>query len=354
MDFQQSQLLLQQIQADLERSRHNTRQIQEDLHCLKSSQETTSDKKDTASKLANHNLNDKIGSYWSSVAKQSEDLRVRWWQSPHIIRHINKKIAGSPLDGFSAGIAQRAKEIAGDRFPFSRGVSIGCGSGQKEMALIRQGLVSSFDLYELSEVRIEQGRELASKLGVEDKVTFYLGDAFEIVKNKECFDFVHWNNSLHHMFDVEASIKWSYDVLRKGGMFYMDDYVGPTRFQWSDKMLEIVSKVRSVLPENYLVNPKNPNSLLPKHINRPRVEELIQIDPSEAADSERILDCVNKYFPNAEITLTGGVIYHLTLSDILHNFDESKDRYLLDILMIVDDLCAELGESTYATAIAVK
>jgi SAM-dependent methyltransferase len=200
---------------------------------------------------------------------------VRWWQSPHIIRHINKKIAGLTIGGIFSGLTQRAKEMAGHCCPFSRGVSVGCGNGQKEITLIRQGLVSSFELYELSEVRVEQGRKLARKLGVEDRVNFYIGDAFEIVKDIESFDFVHWNNSLHHMLDVEASIKWSYNVLSKEDV-YMDDYVGPSRFQWSDKMLEMVSKVRGVLPENYLVNPRSPISYCHNKLIALKVEDLMQ------------------------------------------------------------------------------
>ncbi len=299
----------------------------------------------------------KVASHWSGVTKksqQAQNLRLRWWQSPTIIKHINQKITGLPLDGFSQGITQRAKEMAGTRFPFSRGISVGCGNGQKEITLVCQGLVSSFQLYEVSKVRIDQGRRIATKFGVENKVTFIEGDALEIIREKECFDFIHWNNSLHHMLDVEAAIKWSYEVLEKDGMFYMDDYVGPNRMQWSDKMLEVASKVRSILPEKYLANPKNPSQLLQKTLTRNSVERMIQIDPSEAADSERIIDSIKKYFPQAEITFTGGVVYHLALSDILHNFDESKDKHLLDFLMLIDDLCSELGENHYATALAIK
>lgn len=299
----------------------------------------------------------KVASHWSSVTKKSQqtkNLRLRWWQSPHIIRHINKKVTGSPLDGFSQGITQRAKELAGDRYPFSRGISVGCGNGQKEINLVRQGLVSSFKLYEVSEVRIDQGKRLAAKFGVEKNVTFVRGDAFNIVTEKESFDFVHWNNSLHHMLDVEAAIKWSHQVLQKGGMFYMDDYVGPNRMQWSDKMLEVASQIRSILPEKYLANPKNPTQLLPKTIVRNSIERMIEIDPSEAADSEKIIESIKEIFPQAEITLTGGVVYQLALSDILHNFDDSQDKYLLDFLMLIDDLCTQLGETNYATALAIK
>ena len=81
---------------------------------------------------------------------------------------------------------------------------------------------------------------------------------------------------------------------------------------------------------------------------------MILNDPSEAADSERIIQSVKKYFPNAEITLTGGVIYHHALNDILQNFDEEKDKWVLNLFMIIDDLCTDLGETHYATALAIK
>ncbi|NEN92034.1 MAG: hypothetical protein F6K48_25255 [Okeania sp. SIO3H1] len=96
----------------------------------------------------------KIASYWSGVVKKNQKslyLRLRWWQNPYIVRHINKKIIGLPLDGLSQGITQRAKEMAGDRYPFSCGVSVGCGNGQKEITLVCQGLVCSFQLYEILE-----------------------------------------------------------------------------------------------------------------------------------------------------------------------------------------------------------
>ncbi len=298
-----------------------------------------------------------IASHWSQVTTQSQqspNLRLRWWQSPHIIKRINQKVAGLPLDGFSQGITHRAKEIGGSRCPFTRGISVGCGNGQKEMTLVREGLVSSFQLYELSEVRIEQGKRLAKRFEVEDKVKFILADAFEEVQQTECFDFVHWNNSLHHMLDVESAIAWSYRILKPGGMFYMDDYVGPNRMQWSDKMLQIASEARSILPEKYLKNPRNPSQLVPTTLQKPNVERLIQSDPSEAADSERIIECVLKHFPDSEITLTGGVVYHLALSDILHNFDESQDQHLLDLLMMIDDLSTEIGETHYGVALALK
>ena len=45
---------------------------------------------------------------------------------------------------------------------------------------------------------------------------------------------------------------------------------------------------------------------------------------------------------------------HLALNDIIHNFDEIQDKPLLDLLMMIDKLCIDLGETHYAIALAFK
>lgn len=159
------------------------------------------------------------------------------------------------------------------------------------------------------------------------------------------------------MFDVDKAVEWSKRILKKGGLFYLDDFVGPTRFQWSDRALAIASRIRSVFSSTkYLTNPLKPNTYLPTRLYRPDADQLIAQDPSEAADSQRILGVIRKYFPNAEIRATGGIVYSLVLSDMINNFDENtqEDKLLLELLMVMDELCIGLCETQYATAIAIK
>jgi SAM-dependent methyltransferase len=298
-----------------------------------------------------------VGLHWSKSRRHTDSaghvLKTRWWQHPPIIRHINEKVCGKPIDGFSAGLTMRARSLLDRRLPLSRGISVGCGNGTKEMKLLREGLVQVFDLYELADTRIATGRELAEKQRLSQSAHFIQGDAFRLANEPGQYDLVHWNNSLHHMLDVEAAVQWSWDVLKPGGLFYMDDFVAPDRFQWSPKMLLVATAVRQSLPDRFLINPYKPNTMLGRVLKRPDPAKLRQSDPSEAADSSRILSCVKRRFPSAEITLTGGVIYHLSLSDVLANFTED-DRPLLDRLLVVDDLCTAAGETHYATALALK
>jgi len=300
-------------------------------------------------------INKQISLHWSSKAGETGPKRIRWWESPLIRRHYNRTVSGFEDEGLPA-VAQR---IANGRV-FNEGVSVGCGTGWKEMELIQRGLVKYFHLFELSDVRIKQGLELARRLNMEDRVVFRSDDCFKSF-NDNSVDFVHWNNSLHHMMDVDRAVHWSHAILREDGMFYLDDFVGPSLFQWSDKSLSLANRIRSVLPDRYLVSPYHPGEkgvLLSRTLTRPNPDKLRKRDPSEAVQSDLIIGCVKKYFPGVKITFTGGVVYSLGLEDVIHNVDEENeyDRVILNLLMMMDELCTGNRdyESLYATAIAIK
>jgi SAM-dependent methyltransferase len=289
----------------------------------------------------------KAEKHWSS--KKPTSFKLRWWQSPTIIRHINTLVCGESIDGFSHGLIKKLKSNSSITLPLKKGVAVGCGTGEKEIDLIKQGVVESFDLYEISQNRINKGNDLLKKHGLQDKVSFFQEDPFKIDKR---YDLIHWNNSLHHMFDVYDAVKWSRDRLFAGGLFYMDDFVGANRFQWPDEQLAIASAVRHVYQGTpFIINP-NSGQPLNTTIKRPDLQRMIETDPTEAADSERILGAVLHHFPNAEIINTGGLIYHLALSDMLHNFTEGSTE--LNILLQLDELCIKLGHSHYAVALAIK
>ena len=119
----------------------------------------------------------------------------------------------------------------------------------------------------------------------------------------EQYDFVHWNNSLHHMFDVDKAVEWSKNILRSGGLFYMDDFIGSSRFQWPDEQLAFATRVRQVFKNTkYLTNPRIDLLSLKTKISRPSEKKLIKQDPSEAADSERIVDAIYKHFPDVSFS----------------------------------------------------
>jgi SAM-dependent methyltransferase len=220
-------------------------------------------------------------------------------------------------------------------------VSVGCAAAYKEANLVLSGVVEEFFLYEISTERVKQGQEFARSRGISHKMHFISEDAFEVCRDK--FDLVYWNNALHHMMAVPAAISWSRSRLSPGGVFAMDDYVGASRFQWSDYSLDVATRFRQGLAIEH-------RGSASAKVDRPTVQAMMALDPSEAADSARTIAALNVIFPEAQIIPTGGAIYHPGLNDILANIDEGSE--LLMSALLLDDVLARQGETHYAVAIA--
>lgn len=290
--------------------------------------------------------------HWNRFDAKEKPTRIRWWESPRIVRHVNRQICGQPLEELGAGIVA----LTSQRFPartFSQAISVGCGTGFKEMMFVQAGLVDHFHLFELAANRIEKGEALASSLGISGRVTFHNQDGLTC-QGLSDFDMVYWNNALHHMLDVDGAVAWSRDILCDGGLFVMDDFVGPSRMQWSARTLDLATRVRRALPDRLLRDPQRRDRHLPSKVTRPSRLIIYLSDPTECADSGRILTSVARWFPDAEIIPTGGVVYNLALMDAIHNVGEVEDAALIDRLLRMDDRCTALGEFHHAVAIAAR
>lgn len=297
------------------------------------------------------NLQNKIDQFWSEHYKSMEkNVRNSWWESPKIIRHINKTICGEPLDGWNAGPMKLIKQILPEDYTLRRGLSIGCGLGNKELILLENDIVQEFLCFDLSAEGIARARKNAENRGLSDRITFINEDFFKSKYANETYDMVYWDNSLHHMMDATAAVQKSYDVLSEGGMFLCNDFVGKNRFQWSDMEIIIANGIRSMLSEE-LFQLDNGRKLF-RFIVRPDVERMIETDPSEAADSEAIIPAIKNIFEEPLIIPTGGIVYHLAIQYILNNIPE--DSELLTYLLYLDDEVIKMGMTCYAFVIGVK
>jgi SAM-dependent methyltransferase len=294
----------------------------------------------------------KAGKYWEQQLNLKMPERTRWWQDKTTLRHINKIVDGGAADGMHAGFHNRILQFFISK-PAENAISVGCGAGTKEWELLRIGAVQHFDLYDISEGNIVHGMKHAAINGFADRVTYHCADVFKagIMDN---YDLVYWNNSLHHMPDVYEALRFSRDRLRHGGLLAIDDYVGPTRFQWTEENLRWASRVRENLPDRLLQNPWAPGRLVSRELFRETPETIIAIDPSEAMDSGRAIAALREVFPSVEIMPTGGALYHLALNDILCNFVTEEDNVLLKHILMMDQLLAETGTMQYAVAFARK
>lgn len=298
------------------------------------------------------------GRHWDQVLAQGPSgLRLHWWEDPTTLRHINQLVAGQPLDGLHAGFHQRILELLPKDRTTIRALSVGCGTGSKEMALIEAAAGAfnfEFRCFDVAPAAIEAASQQALAQGLDSQISFSLADAFACELDNE-WDLVYWNNALHHMLDTQQAVQWSRDRLRPGGLLAIDDYVGPNQFQWSDATIQRATEILASLPAHALQDPTNPSRTVRRAGGRPPLDSVIATDPTEAADSQAIIPALRQAFPNTlELIPTGGLAYLICLDELFEHFQTPADLQRLQELLQIDAAWGREQETAYAVAFARK
>ena len=298
-----------------------------------------------------------VDAIWSEryAAGKSAGARTHWSESRTVIEHITALMTGgkhASLEEAKISMLWALAESRGRRgLPYQRGISVACGVGAKERVLLQRGLVKHFDCYEISRTAIEQGEAQAQECGLEKQMTFHHKDVFAESFTPGSYDLVYWDNALHHMPDAHAAMSLSRELLEEGGCFYMFDYVGPTRFQWTDEQVVILKDILSSIDDSYFLIPGS-EYMWKKEPSTMTVEEMLQADPSEAADSANILPAFKKYFPGGTVVPLGGLIYVLALDGIIVNMPE--ESILLKKMLKLDFILSQQGHNYFAAAHCIK
>ena len=166
------------------------------------------------------------------------------------------------------------------------GLSIGAGNGRKEIALVQAGLVERFALYELSNELGARARRAIAESGLTGQMTVHIADAFAAAHPP--YDLVYWDHALHHMLDVDATVRWSVDALAPGGLLMINNYVGPTRLQWTREQVALARRYMEAAAPHLGARPHVPQKTV---LHRWR---LMLRDPSEAPQSDRILSACRR------------------------------------------------------------
>jgi O-antigen biosynthesis protein len=272
-------------------------------------------------------------SYEAQVATHWENVdmtEVRsFWQSPVVMAALNERITGRPgLD--------RLEYFAARYGPFHRAVSLGSGHGHVERRLAQLGIVRQVVGVDLSEARLGQAREkLPAELA--DRVTYHCAN-LETWEPEGTFDLLVCKSVLHHIAGLE---RWMELVgAQPACTVYVDDFVGPARFQWTDRQLEAINRLLQVLPDEYKRN-LTAEGTVRRRVGRPDVQRFIANDPSEAIRSDEIVDVLDRYLRRVEVKPYGGAIYHQLFSRTMGNFEDNPA--LVRVIVEMDLLLTDLG-----------
>ena len=289
----------------------------------------------------------KIADSWRHIKKPP----TNWYDIPAVNEHWNLLISGRADIDYNEYISRKYFSDRKDM----KALSLGCGTGHRELRWAGLGNFEKIDAYDLSINRIEYAKKKAEEAGYENIINYQVGDIYGLEKLDNQYDVILMEQSLHHFSPLRNILLKMDNFLKPHGFAVINEFVGPTRFQWTDRQLDIINGLLSVLPVKYK---KKLSGGIKNRVYRPSKLNLILSDPSEAVESSNIIPLLKDVFNVMEIKEYGGTILMMLLSEIGHNFlsGDKETRDLLDLCFNVEDVLIKHKEiqSDFVVAVCRK
>lgn len=180
--------------------------------------------------------------FWDEGAPEEPENHY-WGAQPLVRRAINRRVTGDPnrwpMEWFGARYAPR---------PFSRGLSIGCGSGQLERDVMAKGICHTVEGIDFSAAAIAEARRQAHETRLSSALDYRVEDIERLRLPESRYDVVFFHGSLHHVRSVERVLDEVGSGLTPGGVLYLDEYMGPSRTEWTREEWSFARSAFRALP----------------------------------------------------------------------------------------------------------
>jgi 2-polyprenyl-3-methyl-5-hydroxy-6-metoxy-1,4-benzoquinol methylase len=235
-------------------------------------------------------------------------------------------------------------------------LSLGCGFGGFERGAIGAGIGSRFHANDLSSGAIDKAQQAARDAGLADRIEYSVANLDKITLPPQSYDAIFAISSAHHVFDLENLFKQCRIALKPGSLLFLDEYIGPSRFQTPPFVNDTINRLLAILPAHYRRNLfTDDGTTIDKYVP-PTIEQIESLDPSEAIRSADIMTALKPYFDIVEFRPYGGGILHMLFSGIMGNFDENSDSdvALLKTIATFEEILEETGaiQSDFAVVVA--
>lgn len=270
----------------------------------------------------------RVVEHWAEV----EPSQTQWWAIPAVIKRWNLLMTGDADTSFPSYVAARHFAPRRDL----RGLSLGCGTGGNELLWAGTGAFGLLEGVDVSEPRIDFANRTAAEQGLADVLRFRVADVNRMTADGERFDVLLGLQSLHHFDDLDETLPRLAQLIEPDGMFVVDEFVGPTRFQWTDAQLDAANTLLSQLPQE---RRRLADGRIKQRVVRPSRMAMVLDDPSEAVDAAALLPGLRRLFDVVEERPYGGTVLHIALSGIAHNFlgQDAETLALLEQCFAAED-----------------
>lgn len=236
-----------------------------------------------------------------------------------------------------------------------KALEIGCGGGDLAIALYRSGKFTKIDAIDLSEGAIELAKKKASDIP-DSGLNFFAMDCNNLTLQEKEYDFVYASQALHHIEGLERLFSEIEKCLAPGGIFFAEDYVGPSRMQYDAYQVQKINDIFKTLPESKRRDAWFGDAIKNEVIRVP-VEDYLRIDPSEGVRAADIIEVASRYLFVKTAPLGMSIAYE-TLLGIVRNFNPNDplDNILIDHIIEADKAATDdpLIPTCFATILGRK
>ncbi len=290
----------------------------------------------------------KVAAFWGRDRRA--ERKHNWLDHPTSLACINQRRAANPTMDLAA--YWRAQFFPG---PAPLALSLGCGFGLWERIALKEKLALLVEACDVSPDAIAQARRTAAMEGLAGRVDYRVADLNTIDLPAGRYDAIFGISSLHHVSELERLFEHCRRALKPNGLFFIDEYVGPARFQSSARVVELINTLLRLLPERYRHSIYLNNEPRENYVNTP-LSWFEETDPSEAVRSDAILPCLKQHFEIVDYKPYGGALMHMLLSGMAGNFDPDveEDAAMIRLIAFFEQELEKAGAigTDFATVVA--
>ncbi|WP_321470793.1 methyltransferase domain-containing protein [uncultured Paludibaculum sp.] len=272
--------------------------------------------------------------HWNKTDRLvANGTRLYWTDHPRVSHHYRRKAL---IDGLPW--RTRIPQALGG--PAEYALELGCGSGENTHATWRAGTARHVTGIDLDDSRFAEVRSGMKSQGA--PVSFQAADIDHLSLEPSRYGLIYAIQSFHHFERLEHICAEISKALVPGGFFVLDEFVGPARFQWTDKQLALTAQLLGLMPRPLRMYA---NGIEKRAEGRSTPEQVIQVCPSEAIRSNEIVQVFRDHFDVVHEKNLGGTIQHLLYSGIVQNFpdDDEATNIMVDSINSLEELFIDSG-----------
>lgn len=254
---------------------------------------------------------DAVARFWNDTHQNAAGGdHDNYMHHPLVQGYISLRAFGSLISHMDAAIhAVRDHTSPGDNI-----LSLGCGAAGKERILARALPDRNFIGLDIADEVIAAQNAALPDEGIHN-LRLDRGDFNQLDLEPDSLQLLLGLGAIHHVENLEGMWAQARRALKPGGLVMAQEYVGPSRFQWTAAQIEQGSAaLRDLVPPAHQVHHSE--------VRRLPEQFWIDIDPSEAVRSAEILPtCRAAGFTIRSVTSAGGALLQPCLMNQIHTFD---------------------------------